>query len=334
MAEITPRKLAAESAVRLVYLSSAVEGKDRRDYDGAVAYLRSAFRRVDVFDVVREAGDPWYLSASPEQRLRRLREAIPGADWICPAYGGTGCADVVRRLGDADLKAWASRRPVVTGFSDSVFLINYLYFAAGLRTFHAMNGAGLSPDGATRTLFAVLRGERDRLAYRETDSRWITPPPVRPIEGTAIGGNLTTFRDLVDIAEACPEDWSPYVLFLEDLDVDAEDVHRMLVSLEAHGVFAGIRGLVVGRMDTPRCGRAWRRLKAAFGGPDDDPRIFLSYVLKDALAERERRGDPLPILRIERFGHEVAGGPMIVPIGARTVIAEDRTIEFVGPFVA
>lgn len=334
MPDILPRKFTSDGAIHLVHLSSPVEASDRRHFAGALAHLRAMAARAEVFGVETVPDDPWYLAGSAESRLQRFRDAIPGADWLCPVYGGTGCADVVRRLNETDIKAIAAGRPVITGFSDTTFLINYAYFRAGLRTFHAANGAGLGPDGSTTTLLAVLRGERQRLAYREQGSAWIASPPEETLEGIAIGGNLTTFRDLLDVTEAGPEDWSPYVLFIEDLGVDVEDVHRMLVSLDARGVFDGIRGLVVGRIDEPWCERVRRFMKGPPGTWRRRPVDLLTSVLRETLAARERRGDPLSILRVDRFGHGVESGSMMVPIGARATLSPDRTIEFIGPFVS
>jgi len=334
MRSILPKKLTPESAVHLVHLSSPVGKGDVSDFDAVLRKLKTRHPKTTQFAVKRGELDPRYLDGSERERLQRFRDALRGADWLCPVYGGTGCADVIRKLSERDHRLFAARRPIVNGFSDSTYLINYLYFRVGLRTFHYTNAAGLFSYDTSGQFFGALTGATDELSFLDPKSRWLTPLPRKPVTGTAIGGNLTTFRDLLDVSRIEMPTWRPYILFIEDLDLDAEMFHRILIALDQRGVFKQIRALVVGRVDEPDYAGVAKKFDAIFGRREEKPHHYVEYLLSETIAARKKAGDPLHILKVENFGHNVKKDLMVVPIGADTVLQPDRTVEFHGPFVS
>ncbi len=329
-----PRKLSGTSNIHLVHTSSPIEKDDISDFDATLKRLTAEYPNTKLFGVERRDLDPRYLAASEDERLRQFRKAIKSADAIFPIYGGTGCADIIRRLTSRDLDDLARNRPLVIGFSDTTFLINFLYFKLGLLTFHHSNMSGLYDTDANPAFFELARGERQVLELCDKRNRWLAAgAPAEPVEGIAIGGNLEVFRDLLDICEIRPPSWRQYVLFLEDIDLDSEDFHRIIIALDSRGIFKNIRALVIGRMDERDYANMSRKYDDIIGEPESHLAHLAEYLLQDVIAERKEAGDPLAILKVESLGHGVRGKRMIVPIGGKVLLKPDGCIQFTGPFV-
>lgn len=365
---LLPKKLVPESRINLVHTSSPVGKADLQAFESAVKKIGKNYPHIKVFDVENRELDPRYLAASETERLKKFRQAIKDADWIQPIYGGTGCGDIVRHLTEDDLKTIRENRPIVNGFSDTTFLINHLYLELDLLTFHYSNACGLHFYDNSETFFDVVQGKTDSLSYREPGYFWLTEPPEQPVKGTALGGNFETFRDMLDVMRYGSATWKPFILFMEDIGIDAEDFHRIIISLDQRKIFKQIRAIVIGRMDERSFETAERRFNTIFGQPNDadasgaasgsgdvagqkagtadpeaataeppEPRTevhhFIKYLISDIIEDRKKAKDPLYILKVDNFGHNVTKNPMIVPIGGRTMIHPDGRIEFTGPFV-
>lgn len=340
---LLPKKLTPESQINLVHTSSPVGRGDLHAFESAVRRLTKAYPRTKVFEVERRELDPRYLAGSERERLKQFRAAAKTADWLLPVYGGTGCGDIVRHLSEDDLKAVKNRAPIVNGFSDTTFLINHLYFEIDLLTFHYSNAGGVFSHDNSRLFFDVLEGRTDRFDFAEPGSRWLTAPPAKPVEGIAIGGNLETFRDMLDVCRYGSASWKPFILFMEDVDLDAEDFHRIVIALDQRRLFRQVRAIVIGRMDDRDYASAERKFEKLFGGRQPDAAKheltsesvthYIQYLLSEVIEDRVGNNDPLPILNIKNFGHGVTKNPILIPIGGKTVLHPDARVEFVGPFV-
>ncbi|HRY36798.1 MAG TPA: LD-carboxypeptidase [Candidatus Magasanikbacteria bacterium] len=331
-----PKKLTKLSQISLVHTSSPVERKDLGDFKKAIEKIQKDYPMTKFFDVERNSLDPRYLSASGLERLRKLRKALKKVDWLLPVYGGTGCADIVRKLSPEDLSRIKKRRPIVSGFSDSTFLINYLYFKLKLLTFSYANACGLYDHDNNKLFFDIISGTQRNFSFKEESYKWIghAGAPEKPIEGFCIGGNFSTFRDMLDIGEINPRSWEDYILFIEELDMDLEDLHRIVISLDQRGVFRHIKALVIGKMNEKKLSGDYRRFNSIFNRePEEKFTNVFEYLISDVLKKRMADNDPLYILKVENFGHGLNKNTMILPIGGKTVIHPDKKIEFVGPFV-
>ena len=364
---LLPKRLTPDSQVNLVHTSSPVGRSDVHGFEAAVKRLTKAYPKTKVYDVERHELDPRYLAASERERLKQFRAASKNANWLLPIYGGTGCEDIVRHLSEEDLKIIKKQAPIVNGFSDTTFLINHLYFEIDLLTFHYANAGGTVANDNSQLFFDIIEGRTQSFAFTEPCSRWLTAPPSKPVEGIAIGGNLETFRDLLDICRYGSASWKPFILFMEDVDLDAEDFHRIVIALDQRRIFKQLRAIVIGRMDDKDYASAERKFDQIFGQPPataaagtgaapaapiagpapvitaTDPSCpdfttesaphYIQYLLSEVLEDRMENNDPLPILTIKNFGHGVEKNPLIIPIGGKTIIRPDTSIEFVGPFV-
>ena len=333
-----PKKITPESKVHLVHTSSPVEKTDARLFEFALKKLKSRYPNTRLFDVKRNDLDLRYLSASAAERLKKFREATNEANWILPVYGGTGCEDIVSRLKDSDLIKIRKNLPVVNGFSDTTFLINYLYFQLKLRTFHYSNACGLAENENSQLFFDVVEGKTNSFSFKNDKYAWIGPSgaPTEKIDGIAIGGNLSVFRDLLDMFEMRLRTWDDYILFAEDEDADIQDLHPVIVSLDKRDVFRHIKALVIGRFNDRETNAKFNKFDTLFRRKkivNEKPVWAFKYLLSDVIQARAKSGNPLHILSVDNLGHGVEKNTMLVPIGGKTIIHPDKKIEFVGPFV-
>ncbi len=333
-----PKKITPESKIHLVHTSSPVEKSDIQTFESALKKIKGRYLNTHLFDVQRSYLDLRYLSASESERLRKFRQAIKEANWLLPVYGGTGCEDIIRHLTDSDLMKIRKNRPVVNGFSDTTFLLNYLYFELKLLTFHYSNVCGLLENDNNQLFFDVVEGKKNSFSFKEGNYAWHGPAgaPQEKIEGIAIGGNISTFRDLLDMYNIKLRTWDDYILFAEDIDIHIEDLHRVIISLDERGVFRHIKALVIGRFNKSEMEKGFKKFNKIFGkeqSQEEKPDRVFEYLLSDVMAFRKKSGNPLYILAVENFGHNVEKNTMLVPIGGKTTIYPDKKIEFTGPFV-
>ena len=331
---ILPKKLEKTSQINFVHTSSPTSNAEQKQFLKFVEKLKKDFPKTRIFDVEGGALDLRYLAASENERLKKFRQAIRTADWLAPIYGGTGCGDITRYLSKENLSTLKRRRPIVNGFSDTTFLINYLYFKLKLITFSFSNAFGFSSHDNFDFFKKIISGEVDKYSYERKAYKWLNPNqgPKEKIEGLAIGGNLSTFRDLLDVCDIRPRSWEDYILFIEDVDVDLEDLHRILISLDAKDIFMHIKAVVIGAMDERLFKQSWLKLNFFLGKNFRVNHIF-EYLISDVIEERNDLREPLYILNVDNFGHGIFKDQMIIPIGVKTIIHPDGKIEFVGPFV-
>jgi muramoyltetrapeptide carboxypeptidase len=228
---------------------------------------------------------------------------------IVAADGGVGSASLLPLL-DMDMIK-ANPKPLLA-FSDGTALQNGLHAAIGLVSF---NGVCASLD--TECLVdkrASLAAFNKAVGLLMSSRRW-GPRPLSPMRerprrlnpgvagGRALGGNLTSFVDL--LGTPWMPDTAGAVLFLEDINEDGLTVSSMLWRLKLAGVFAKCAGVVFGTFeDAPN--------EVAPG----DPSVW--EAVADALG-----GGP-PCLTGVPFGHRPGGG--IVPIGAPAVVDADQML--------
>ena len=256
-----------------------------------------------------------HVTAPLEARAGVFKEAVRELDLIVSVAGGTGAEDLVRAIDAKDLRVIRQRRPLFVGFSDFTFLLNEIYHACRVP---AVYFPSLKVGkGDFRNLLALIGGEE--IVYK--GAAWLTPPPPRRLTGVPIGGNLSTFVNFLNRGVPPRFSWKRHILFIEDIQVDVEDLHRLLAALRRHDVFAGIKGLVVGTLSPPGKGLFPKKQQR------EAVRFVRSY-LADVLRDRRREGRPLPILTVSNFGHDIRRNRMAVPVGGRVTIFRSRRIVF------
>jgi muramoyltetrapeptide carboxypeptidase LdcA involved in peptidoglycan recycling len=171
--------------------------------------------------------------------------------------------------------------------------------------------------GNSRKIFPLIQGEE--IHYQ--GKRWLTPPPPRRLSGIPIGGNLSTFVNFLNRKKPPKFSWRRHVLFIEDIQIDVEDLHRLLAALRRHNVLQKIRCIVIGSLHQYGKNHNYRKNQK-------DALKFIMTYLRDVIRWRRNKGIPLPILTASNFGHNITRDLMAVPIGGRVTISKSKKITF------
>jgi muramoyltetrapeptide carboxypeptidase LdcA involved in peptidoglycan recycling len=256
-----------------------------------------------------------HVTASAEARSEHFKKVIREQDLIFSVTGGTGAEDLAPQIEAKDYAVIRKRRPVFVGFSDFTFLLNEIYY-------HTRVPAVYFPSlrigkGNFRKVLPLIMGEE--VQYQ--GAAWLTPPPARKFSGIPIGGNLSTFVNFLNRKNPPEFNWKRYILFIEDVQIDVEDIHRHLAALRRHRVFKDIRAVVVGSLSGhPRNHNARKERREALK--------FVRAYLADVIRLRRKAGRPMPILAVTNFGHNIERNLMAVPIGGYVSISKSRKVVF------
>lgn len=254
-----------------------------------------------------------HVTATAAERSEEFKSVIREYDLIVSVAGGTGAEDIVLKIDRQDLRVIRKRRPLFLGFSDFTFLLSEVFARTGVP---GVLFPSLSLGrGHTRRILALLSGRR--VSFR--GSFWLTPP--EPLAGVPVGGNLTTFVNFLNREKPPRLAWRNHILFLEDLGIDIEDLHRLLAALRRHRVFSRVRGMVIGSLCKDVTTPEGRELQ-------DKALKFLTAFLNEPLKVRRNAGYPLPILVAEDFGHRLSPRQPAIPIGGSVTIAPDGVLQF------
>jgi len=256
-----------------------------------------------------------HVTAPAKARIEEFKRVIRECDLIVSVAGGTGAEDLSFKLDKIDYRVIRNRRPVFIGFSDFTFLLSEIYHRARVPVIY-FPSLRLG-KGNSRKILALLAGEE----IVEQGRLWLTAPPPRRISGIPIGGNLSTFVNFLNRSHPPKFSWKRHILFIEDIEIDVEDLHRLLAALRRHQVVDKIKGIVIGSLVAYTRNHNYRRNQK-------EALDFIVHYLRDDLRKRRRNGSPLPILAVSNFGHGFRRDPMAVPIGGRVTISKSRKIVF------
>jgi len=274
--------------------------------------VRDIYFSPHIYSSDEEIG---HVSAPADERADVFKRAIRELDLIISVAGGTGAEDILRRIDKKDYRIIRDRKPLFIGFSDFTFLLNEIYHASRVPAVY-FPSLKLG-KGNFKKILALISGEEIHYQGRT----WLTAPPPRKLSGIPIGGNLSTFVNFLNRKKPPRFSWRRHVLFIEDIQVDVEDLHRLLAALRRHNVFKGIKGIVVGSLDpTNKNSHAKKLQRQALK--------FVRTYLDDVIRWRRKQGFPLPILAVSNFGHNIQRNLMAVPIGGKVTISKGKKITF------
>jgi len=256
-----------------------------------------------------------HVTASADERSEDFKMVIRDYDLIISVAGGTGAEDLAFKIDKIDYRVIRNHRPIFIGFSDFTFLLSEIYHHARVPVIY-FPSLKLG-KGNSKKIFPLIQGEE--IHYQ--GKRWLTPPPPRRFSGHPIGGNLSTFVNFLNREKPPKFSWSRHILFIEDIQVDVEDLHRLLAALRRHHVLEKIRGIVIGSMRQYSKNHNYRKNQK-------DALHFIMAYLSDVLRARRKQGCPLPILAVSNFGHNITRDLMAVPIGGLATISKGKKITF------
>jgi muramoyltetrapeptide carboxypeptidase LdcA involved in peptidoglycan recycling len=256
-----------------------------------------------------------HVTAPLEDRAEIFKKAIRKSDLIISVAGGTGAEDILFKIDRKDYQIIRKRKPVFIGFSDFTFLLSDIYYNSRIPMIY-FPSLRLG-RGNFKKIARLLTGEPVR--YR--GSAWLTNPRKRKLSGVPLGGNLSTFVNYLNRKEPPAFNWKRHILFFEDLQIDVEDLHRLMAALRRHKVFNEIKGIVIGSL-------AYYSKNNNYRHNQKESLRFIRNYLQDIIRKRNARGNPLPILSVSNFGHNIPKDLMAVPIGGHVVIDRNKNIIF------
>jgi muramoyltetrapeptide carboxypeptidase len=286
-----------------VTVIAPASGFERAEFEAGFALLANRYHAdygSGIFERHR------YLAGSDARRLAELNAALadPTIRAVFCARGGYGATRLLRRLTPHPPRG--APKPLI-GFSDITALHLWLQ-AHGRISIHGpvlTQLARLAPATCAR-LFALLESMTPAAALRgaETCVGGVA-------EGPLIGGNLSVFSRLLGTPFMPPIDGA--VLLLEDQGERPYRLDRMWTHLELAGVFARVRGIVLG----------------SFTGCEESGADYTSAELLRELAANTR----LPCAAGFPIGHGEHNEP--VPLGARVRLdADAASLTFLEPAVS
>jgi muramoyltetrapeptide carboxypeptidase len=228
-----PPALRPQDRVAVIAPASSFE---RSDFEAGVALLGTRYRTeygAGLFERQR------YLAGSDARRLAELSSALadPGIRAVFCVRGGYGATRLLAQLGARAPEG--AQKPLV-GFSDITALHLWLQ-SHGRISIHGpvlTQLQRLSRTTCTR-LFDLLESGQPAPPLSGTSTY------VRgSAEGPLLGGNLSVFSRLLGTSFMPPLDGA--VLLLEDQGERPYRLDRMWTHLQIAGVFARVRGIVLG----------------------------------------------------------------------------------------
>jgi muramoyltetrapeptide carboxypeptidase len=306
---VLAKRLTEGSRVGVVAPSSPVTRETQGQLERGISFLQGLGLELVVGEHVFSTTLGY--CASPEEKAADINEmfADDTIEGIVCAQGGVTANACLPHLSWPTISA---NPKVFTGISDITVLLNAIYAATGLVTFHGNDllwGFGRNPtdydhDAFVRTLMDGLPGSIEPNGERRTIRSGTC-------EGVALGGNLRCLLKLAGTPYL--PDPAGAIIFLEAIDVTSETCDCMVHQLEQMGVFEAVAGAVVGHVDGLQAEAGVTRLEE---------------VLRAVTAPRD-----FPILKVDDFGHNCPN--TVLPIGARVRLDADRqTIEQIEPFIA
>lgn len=231
--------------VAIVAPASYLRDEDRRfARSGAEVLLSWGLEVVEFFDLAERH---FYFAGTDEYRFRQLQSALEAPDikGIFCTRGGYGSVRLLNALSELEL----SHPRLFCGFSDITALTIAFekYFPSIIHSIHGPNVCGISFVADNIDAEMNRQCLHDLLFYGEQgleQTLQVLSPgyALAPISG----GCLSVIASL--LGTSFEPDFSGKILFLEDVGEKPYSIDRMLTQLKQAGMFAGIKGLIVGDM--------------------------------------------------------------------------------------
>lgn len=334
MRTILPKKLEPRGRVRIIFPSSALNTKEDNQFKKYSDYFYKKFpRRLKILRKSHRDPVVSHLAAPLAERKKLFLKAVARGNFVIPAIGGTGMVDIIDALSEREVNFIAKKRPIFCGFSDFSSFSNYIFFKTGLLNFCYVNAWNFFRTDLCGPFLDLIQGKTDKLEYKSKLFHWLENRPAKAIKGRAIGGTFTTLVHLLDRPETLVKDWNNLIVFLEDTQVDMEDLHLAINSFKRRKIFQKIKCLVLGELSYSPVPGHLKSFPVKFAQKEKYINRAFVHLIKDELEKRDKQGRPLPILKINNFGHAIFKNNLILPIGAKTTISPSKKIIFHGPFV-
>jgi muramoyltetrapeptide carboxypeptidase len=306
-----PQRLRTGDKIAIIAPSSPI---DSQQLLLGIDIIKSKNLHPVLGDNIRFFRSRGLYSATLEDRIAEFLWALEdeSVSGIIIGTGGAGCARLLPYLSYDLIKIKAK---TLMGFSDTTALNNGILAKAGLISFNGPSASiRYDTEEHRQTDSQALSDALDLLMSQEP---WSSRPFVRNrllprcvcpgiAEGPAVGGNLTTFTNL--LGTPFFPDINGTILFLEDIREGGYEISRTLDHLALAGVFDRVAGIVFGEFSC-----------APEKVPKGDPSI------DDVIVDFFKNGPPC--IYGLNFSHGDTGA--VIPIGSTTFIdAINGTVSF------
>jgi muramoyltetrapeptide carboxypeptidase len=293
MAIVKPRALRPGDTIGVI---------DRATLEAGCARLNQLGYATTWFESIFERDQ--YFAGSTLRRVAELKQMFlrPEINAIFCARGGYGCNYLLPHM---DAAALRKHPKIFMGFSDITTLLTWIVDRGMVAIHGPMVTRGFADDSADLDSFrAVLGGSALNLSFGADSG--VSVLRDGSAGGVLYGGCLSLLAESLGTAyEVQPRN---KLLFLEDVNVHAYQVDRMLMHLRLAGKLDSVRGFIFGQ----------------FAGCDEPGG---EYTLRDAIL-RALEGLNVPIVVGLPSGH-VDSGNLTLPMGvpARLVAAGSVTLN-------
>jgi len=293
-----PLRLERGDTIGIISPGSPVE--EEKMYAGIACIERHGYKTRIGRHALGESG---YLAGPDEQRLDDLHEmfAAPDVKAVFLSRGGYGTGRLLKLI---DYSLIRGNPKILVGYSDATALQWALLRQASLITF---SGPMVVPDFGIKSINEVStnhcwlllsgNGEAGRLSeYADTQLEIIYPGSA---SGPILCGCLSLITSIVG-TQFCPE-FDGVILVIEEIGEEPYRLDRAINTLELHGVFEKISGLVLGKFVDCEAERPRER----------------HISIREIVLPLVRKYN-IPTLMNFPYGH--ISGKITIPIGAQAVI--------------
>ena len=181
------------------------------------------------------------FAGSDELRASDFQQQLdnPNIKAIWCARGGYG---TVRMIDSLDFTEFEKHPKWIIGYSDVTVLHSHIH-NLGVETLHAQMPVAIKTksEATVSSICKTLFGKEYSISISsEKNNR------LGKVSGQLVGGNLSILYSLCGSPSAINTD--DKILFIEDLDEYLYHIDRMLQNLKRNGMFANLKGLIVGGM--------------------------------------------------------------------------------------
>ena len=212
-----------------------------------IQYFKEKGCEIIIGDTIAKQNNQHrYLSETDEYRTEEFNKFIADekVKAIICGRGGYGCMRILKFL---DYETLKKNPKIVMGYSDITALLLAIYKQTNITTYHGPVASSKLSDEHKKNLDQVFFSEQPTVEYKVPEMK-IMPENDKniKIKGKLQGGNLTLVT--TSIGTPYSVDLTDSLFFLEDTNVLAHDIDRMLAALLNAGELEKCNAILVGKM--------------------------------------------------------------------------------------
>ena len=231
-----PRYLSKEDTIAIVSTARKVSLSELKP---ALEIIKKWELKVVIGKSIEAEEDQF--AGSDELRAADFQEQLdnPEVKAVWCARGGYGTVRIIDQL---DFTEFNKQPKWIIGYSDVTVLHSHIH-NLGITSLHAQMPVAIETksEASVNSIYKTLFGKEYSITIlsEKNNRKGIA-------SGQLVGGNLSILYSLCGSPSAINTDGK--ILFIEDLDEYLYHIDRMLQNLKRNGMFANLKGLIVGGM--------------------------------------------------------------------------------------